>query len=51
MVDGIDVIWDGNEKVVLLDESGGFGSVEKWAVVIDVDGIHSVGWEVVCTKD
>ena len=29
MIDGRDVIWDGNEKVVLLDESGGFGKVEK----------------------
>ena len=45
------MIWDENEKVVLLDESGGFGGVEKWVVVTDVDGILSVGWEVVCTKD
>ena len=28
-VDELDVIWDGSEKVVLLDANGGFDGVEK----------------------
>ena len=51
MVDGLDVIWDENEKVVLLDESGGFGGAKKWVVATNADGTLSVGWEVLCTKD
>ena len=49
-IDGLDVIWGGIEKVVLLDANRGFDGAEKWVVVTDVDGILEVGWDVVCTN-
>ena len=43
VVDGLDVMWGGSKKVVLLDANGGFGGVGKWVLEEDADGILGVG--------